>query len=525
MNSLENPAKIIAELSQENTSLKQLLAALKPENATLKVLLHEALQRIDYLIEKQRLDRQRLFGASSEKNSSQLNLFNEAESAAEEAPPATADTEPESESASKPTPKKRAGRRPLPAHLERRDVVHDLSEDEKICSTHGTPLRCIGEDVTEQLEYQPAKLIVLRHIRKKYVCDPCNTAPITAPKPAQPIEKSIASPSLLAFVAVSKYADGMPLYRQANNLFARLDIDVDRTTLANWMIAGANVLQPVFNFMQDHLLARSLIHMDETPLQVLKEPDKTAQSQSYMWVQCSDDGPSIRLFHYSPTRNQSVPQARLLGFSGALMVDGYDGYQPACDAQQLIRLGCWQHARRKFVEVQKSQAKGNSNARAEYVLGIIAKLYQLETQARNKGFNAEQRHALRQEKARPLIEKLRQWLDTALLQTLPKSKLGEALGYLNNQWPRLVRYLDNGAYPIDNNPAENAIRPFVIGRKNWLFANSQAGAHASAIWYSLIETAKANQKEPYAYLTKLLTDLPNVKTVEDIEALLPWNVK
>lgn len=287
------------------------------------------------------------------------------------------------------------------------------------------------------------------------------------------------------------------------------------------MVKCGALVQPLINLLHDKLLEQSVIHMDETPLQVLNEPGKTAQSQSYMWVQAVTGSQPVRLFHYSPTRSQAVPLARLSDSLQAVMVDGYEGYNKAFVEYGIARLGCWAHARRKFVEAQKLQPKGKTG-RADQALALIQKLYRIE--AATKDLPPDERYRTRQQEAQPLIDKLHEWLQKTVEQVPPKAALGKALAYLHHQWPRLVRYLEDGRYPIDNNPAENAIRPFAIGRKNWLFANSQKGAHASANLYSLIETAKANHLNPHQYLLRVFTDLPNAQTLEDIEALLPWCV-
>jgi len=368
----------------------------------------------------------------------------------------------------------------------------------------------------------PAKIKVLRHLRKKYACPCCEQHLITAPKPAQPIEKSIASPGLLAYVAVSKYCDALPLYRQIA-IFKRIGVELDRTTLANWMIKMGSLLQPLINRLSEFINEQSVLHMDETPLQVLNEPGKRAQSQSYMWVMTTTQASvPIVLYHYSASRSGDIPKELLPDFNGALMVDGYEGYAAVCNENQLTRLGCWAHARRKFIDAQRQQPKGKTG-KADVALGFIQKLYRIEKLNKDKSIN--ERFEARQTQAKPIIDTLKQWLDKSFTKTPPKTTLGKALQYLHNQWSRLVPYLDDGSRPIDNNRAENSIRPFVIGRKNWLFSSSQAGAHASANLYSLIETAKVNKLDPYAYLKQLFTMLPQAKSLEDIDKLLPWNVK
>ena len=256
------------------------------------------------------------------------------------------------------------------------------------------------------------------------------------------------------------------------------------------------------------------------PLQVLNEPNKTAQSKSYMWVLATTQASvPIVLYHYSANRSGDVPVTLLPDFTGALMVDGYDGYAAVCTKHQLTRLGCWAHARRKFIDAQRQQAKGKAG-KADIALGLIQKLYRIEKLS--KDCTIGERLAIRKAQAKPIIDKLKQWLDKSIARNPPKPTLGKALQYLNNQWLRLIAYLDSGCRPIDNNRAENAIRPFVIGRKNWLFSSSQSGAHASANLYSLIETAKANNLNPYEYLKRIFTKLPNIQSAEDIENLLPW---
>lgn len=464
--------------------------------------------------------RQKPFSPSSEKLSpDQLPIFNEAEEV-EQTNQAEADAEPTDTVTVAAHQRNTRPRVSLPAHLPREEVIHDLPEADKVCPHDGSVLKPIGSDDSEQLEYIPAQLKVLLHKRLKYACPCCEQHLVTAAKPKQPIAKSLAGPGLLAAIATQKYCDALPLYRQSE-LFKRMGIALDRTNLANWMIKCGELSQPLINLLHERLLEQPVIHMDETPVQVLNEPGKMAQSQSYMWVQASAGDMPVRLFHYAPTRAQVVPLERLSEQTQAIMTDGYEGYGKACDDYQITRLGCWAHARRKFVDAQKLQPKGKTG-KADQALAFIQKLYRIEAELKDQPPN--ERHNVRQQQARPVIDKLHHWLQKGLPNVPPQSVLGKALAYLHNQWPRLIRYLDDGRYPIDNNLAENAIRPFAIGRKNWLFSNSQAGARASANLYSLIETAKANGLNPYRYLLRIFTDLPNAQTVEDIEDLLPCRV-
>ncbi len=503
-----------AELALE---VKQLREMLSRKNQ----LLDNKQQRIHQLEEMLRSLTHRQYGASSEKNPAQQTLFNEAETEVHTADTSAADED--GDTVTVPAHQRKKHRRvSIPGWVEREAIIHDLPESEKVCPHDGAALKCIGEETHEQLDIIPAQIKALRHIRKKYACPCCEGYLITAPKPKQPIEKSIASPGLLAHIMLSKYADALPLYRQAE-IFKRLGIELDRTSLANWMIRCGELLQPLINLLHDKLLEQPVLHMDETPVQVLNEPGKTAQSQSYMWVIAGGAASSpVVLFHYSTSRSQATPNNLLGGYAGGLMVDGYEGYKAIGDHESVQRLGCWAHARRKFIEAQRGQPK-KKQGRADYALAQIQKLYAIEKQI--KGEPPDKRYQVRQEKAQPIIDHLKQWLEKSIPQVAPQTDIGKALSYLHNQWDRLVAYLDDGHYPIDNNRAENAIRPFVIGRKNWLFSHSQAGAKASANLYSLIETAKANNANLYDYFKAVLTQLPNANTVEAIEQLLPWEFK
>lgn len=474
-------------------------------------------QRITELEELLRIFNRRTYGASSEQHPGQGQLFDEAEQA--DVPTADA-------SAKTTTVKgheRKARRVRIPKTIPREDIVYDLPAAQKVCPHDGTPLQRIGEETHEQVEIIPAQIRCLRHVRLKYACPCCEQHVVTASKPKQPIEKSIASPGLLAFVATSKYADALPLYRQSE-IFKRTGIALDKASLANWMVRCGQLIQPLINRLNDHLLDQALVQMDETTVQVLDEPGKPPQSKSYMWVMTTPahSATPVRYFHYAETRGQGVPLQLLDGFHGAIMLDGYTGYRAAVEQYQLDRLGCWAHARRRFIEAQKVQPKGKTG-KADQALSLIQKLYAIEQQSKDRP--PDQRHRIRQEKAKPVIDQLKTWLDKSLPGVPPKTALGKALHYLQQQWPRLIRYLDDGTYPIDNNLAENAIRPFVIGRKNWLFSKSVRGASASANLYSLIETAKANDLNPYDYLKTVFTQLPNAETIDDIDALLPWHFK
>ena len=497
------------ELQEENIFLKE---KIHTNNRILEQKNHYILQ----LEEALKQQRQKLFGASSEKASAdQYGLFNEAEDLEQE----KIDIEDNAVTVASYTRQKKP-RVSIPDDFPREEIIYDLADDQKTCPHDGSELQVIGSDDHEQLDIIPAQVKVIRHKRLKYACPCCNQHIVTAKKPKQPIEKSIASPGLLAFVATQKYCDALPLYRQSE-IFKRLGIELDRSNLANWMMKSGELVQSLINLLQDHLLERSLVHMDETTVQVLNEPGKTAQSKSYMWLMASFTHEPITLFHYDPTRRQQVPIDLLDSSVSALMTDGYEWYQKACDDYTIKRLGCWAHARRKFIEAKNIQPKGKTG-KADQALAWIQKLYLIEKQIKDDP--PERRYQIRQQQAKPLIDNIEEWLQKSLLHVPPKTALGKALTYLHNQWDRLIGYLDDGTYPIDNNLAENAIRPFAIGRKNWLFSNSQAGAKASANLYSLIQTAKANDLNPYEYLKQIFKELPNAQRVEDVENLLPWNL-
>jgi transposase len=490
---------------------------------TLKKLLRETLDAkrvVDaenaQLREQLRLMLAKRFGPSSEKQPpEQMGLFNEVEATAcEEA------AEPEETVQVPAHERAKRGRRPLPDLLPRVEVIHDLPESEKICPHDGTPLKHIGDDVSEQLDVIPATVQVLRNVRRKYACPCCEGHVVRAPLPPQPIPRSIASPGLLAYVCTAKYVDALPLHRQ-EAILGRLGIDLPRATLANWMMALGELVLPLINLLREQLLAYDIVQMDETTVQVLKEEGRAATSQSYLWVRRG--GPPanpILLFDYDPSRAGAVATRLLPGFRGYLQTDGYAGYNAVAGQEGIVALGCWAHARRKFDEAIKAQGGKAKPGRATRALSLIQRLYRVELLA--KDLDPEARRTLRLEQAVPVLDEIRAWLDQSLAQVPPKGKLGEALGYLDGQWSRLVRYIDDGRLAIDNNAVERAIRPFVIGRRNWLFSDTPKGADTSARLYSLIETAKANGLEPYAYLSRVFKELPAARTAEDFEALLPF---
>ena len=514
-NQLPTDVKTLQELLLEAQSLLQ----------EKELLITKKEAQINTLLEQLKLARYQRFAPSSEKQSPQQGeLFDEAEQIIT-TEPIEEDSEVADESeteAKKPKKKKKRGRSPLPANLPRVEVIHDLAESDKVCPHDGQPLHKIGEEVSEQLEIIPAKVQVIRHRRFKYGCRCCEQGIHQAEMPKQAFPKSNAAAGTLAYIAVSKYQDALPLYR-LENIFKRAQVHIPRNTMANWMIKlGGEVFTPLMNLFRDRLLEQRLIHYDETTYQVLNEEGKTAQSKSYMWVGLAgEQGKRVVLFDYAPSRAGHVPTSLLDDFSGYLVTDDYKGYNAVCDKNGITRVACWAHARRKFNDALKIQK--TKSGKALVAVNYIRKLYHIEKQCADLSNAA--RLAVRKKESAVIINEMKAWLDTSLLQSPKQSKLGGALHYLNNNWSRLIEFLTDGIIPLDNNAAENAIRPFVIGRKNWLHSSSVKGAHASAAIYSVIETAKANSLEPYGYLKFIIEQLPLAERVEQIEALLPWNIK
>lgn len=473
--------------------------------------------RNSYLEEQFRLAQQKAFGASSEGHPGQGELFDEAESVSLE--PETESTDVGSHSRKKPV------RKPLPKSLPRETVVLDLAEDEKVCDCCQGQLHKISEDTAEKLEFIPAQVKVIETIRPKYACRACDkngtTVQIKQASPAPAIiPKGIATPSLLSQIVTSKYQYGLPLYRQ-ESMFSQYGIKLSRKTMADWMIRCAQSLEVIYVLLRQILLQQAVIQADETTLKVVKEDKSTC----YMWLYCTGTDspvpdspiPNIVLYDYQRSRSGKCAVEFLDGFSQYLQVDGYQGYEQT----QATLVGCMAHARRKFMEAKQSQVKGKSG-KADMALNQIQQLYAIERRIKDK--TPQEKQSIRQEKAVPLLNKLRTWLEKSSLQLPPKSKMGEAVNYSLNQWEKLIRYTEDGRLSIDNNRAERAIKPFVIGRKNWLFSNTASGARASATLYSIIETAKANGLVPFDYLNLLFEELPKRNSGHDLADLLPWEI-
>lgn len=518
-----------------NSSITQLMAQLAARTAEIVALRAEnevLTQRVFTLEEELALARLHRFAPRSEKRADRV--FNEAEQVAagdETDDDRVDDVElPDTGLPSNDTPEgKKRGRRPLPANLPRERVEYDIPDDQKSCPCCFDQMHRMGETVTEQLHIE-VKAKVLQNVRFKYACRNCdrtgiNTPIMIAPMPAQPLPGSIATASTLAFALTHKYVDGTPLYR-LSQAFERAGVAVTRGTLGNWVISSSEQhLQRIYNALKLRLRSQTIIHGDETTVQVLKEKDRQPTSTSYMWAYRShqDSEQPIVLFDYQPGRGQVYPQAFLGDYRGIVMSDGYAAWRTLEGA---THIGCMAHARRRFVEALKTRKKGGGPP--EQALKFFEQLYRVEKQARiEKPDDGETQNdcirRFRQRHSLPVLDAFKTWLDAIAPKVLPDSKLGEAISYTCNQWQYLTRYTEDGSMPIDNNLLERDIRIFATGRKSWLFSDTADGAKASAVIYSLMLTCRACGVEPFAWLKHVLTQLPQRQDGAEIEDLLPFN--
>ncbi len=503
-------------------------ASSQTENVTeLKNRIAELEALVKYYEEQIRLARHRQFGASSEKSEyDQLNFFNEAEDTANANVP-----EPElSEIKRHYRKSRRLVNEGLPENLPVEIVEHDIAASEKICPQCGGDMHVMGREKRRELVIIPAKVKIREHIRKVYACRDCERdedgVPINKAPTDEPVIKGgFASPETIAHIICQKFVMGVPLYRQEQE-WKRQGIMLSRQTMSNWLLkATEDWLEPVYDAYRELLLISTVLHADETTLQVLREPGKAAQSKSYMWLYRTSGCAyhPIIYYDYQPDRKSKRPKEFLKEFSGYLHTDGYDGYHGLPD--DIVIVGCWAHARRKFDEALKSA--GEQSRDADNILRgkrYCDRLFALERTFEK--LTADERFLKRQELSKPLLDEFLLWLGQ--LNALPKTPLGRAVRYVLGQRKYLERYLLDGRLEISNNRAERSIKPFVIGRKNFLFANTPRGARASAIMYSIVETAKENGFDPFAYLTYIFKNAPNWdirNNLSGLQMLMPGDIK
>jgi transposase len=537
----EEQNRLLRERNQRLEQIEQDYERLKSEHQQTverKVLLEEEVR----WLKAQYYGRSTQQSDAAEENSDQKMLFNEAEvlaaiEAAEQAHRERTTKVDAHERKRSPD----SGRKAIPEHFPRIVIEHDLPADEKLCTKCAVPhpLTCIGEETRECYRFEPPKISVEKHIRLTYVCEERHEAPITAAAPPVILPKSMASASLLAHVIKSKFDLGLPLYRVSQDL-TRYRMDVGPGTLGTWVntIGGEKVV-PLINLMHEALLAVVFIHIDETPLQVLRS-DKAVGSDHYIVARAGGPlGRRIILYDYIASRTTAALKQLLVGpdgpYQGKLISDGLERYDEIAAQLKLLHFGCLTHCRTMFFKARKVSQLPSSRTLANAAMeDYIGPVYQVERQIKALQEQYQQRgetlpletvRALRQEKSKPILEKFKAWVDELLPGTPPNSALGKALGYTSRQWPKLVRHLEHGEIPIDNNYIERQIKHYATGRRAWLFSYDAVGAQASANLYSLVMTCRANEVEPYAYLNYLFEHLPAASTVEQIEALLPWNFK
>jgi transposase len=515
-------------LPDDVAALQAMIRELLATNRAQRQDLANLQTRVDLLL-------RRLYGPRAERlDPNQPLLF-----AAQPPPTSVTDTEP-APAQGTPRQRKGHGRQKLPTHLSRQRIVHELTEAERLCPCCQRPRQAVSSQTSEQLDYQPASLFIVEHVRLTYVCTSCqagvstpavavpqggnvpNTSTfITAAKPAQPIERGMAGAGLLAYVILSKYGDHLPLHR-LEGIFGRHGVQLSRQTLCDWMAACAKLLAPLTGRMAERIRAGRVIHVDDTPVPVL-ERGRGSTRQGSLWVYVGDEGAPYRVYDFTLGRLQSGPATFLDGFRGYLQADAYNGYDALYKGGQIIEVACWAHARRKFYEARDSDSE-----RAHRMLGWIRQLYAIEKQATEQAqqLHLDQqatwtlRQGLRQEQSVSLLTAMRQWLDVEKGHVLPKSPIGEAISYVLANWEAFTTYTHEGWLQIDNNAAERSLRPLAVGRSNYLFVGSQEGGRTAAVLYSLTQSCRRLGLDTFVYLRELLTSWPEVAEA-DIDRWLP----
>jgi transposase len=467
---------------------------------------NEKNRQIDDLQNQLEWFKRHVFGRRSEKLSpNQLTLF-QGMTAEQEAP--------SEESSQKPTDvsgrskKHLNGRRPLPEDLPRERIEYHPPKDELICSCCGQTEQAIGEEVTEELDYVPASFVVRQHVRIKYACKNCQEGVVIADLPARPIEKGRPGPGLLSHVLTSKYGDHLPLHRQ-EGIFKRHGVNIKRSTMCNWVRDCADLLSPIVRYMQKIILQSKKIHTDDTPVPV-QDGSRTQTRKGYLWAYIGDDNNVV--FDYTLTHSRDGPVSFLGEYSGYVHADAYKGYDAFFEKGKATEVACWAHTRRKFYDSLSTDPR-----RADEMLATIGKLYAVEQEAKERDLDATLLKEQRQQQSKPTLNEIQCRLDDWSIEVLPKSPIGQAVSYARGQWKALNRYTEDGGLDIDNNLAERVLRIVAIGRKNWLFAGSDAGAERAAVIYSLIASCKLCEIDPFEYLRDVLdrvSTLPASKIVE-----------
>jgi transposase len=493
--------------------------SLRIENEGLKAKLDKEERRVAlYEEETSRLHeiirklKREAFGPRGERweTKEQILLFNEAEESAAKklAPPVEGEVQVPAHT------RKRGKRQPLPKDLPREVVVVDIPEAEKT-APNGSALRVIGKEVSEKLVYEPAVMKVIEYHRLKYAGAEGQDTVKVAPAVPSIVPKGIATSSLLAHIITAKFADGLPLYRQEEQ-FARLGVDIPRSTMGRWIVQGARTCQGIWNALEERLMSEPYVSCDETHTQVLKEEGRAAESKSWMWVRGTPGADKrVVLFDYDPSRSGDVAKRLFADYEGFLQVDGYGAYNALEKSPGLVRIGCNMHGRRKFFDAAEGSSKGQGLA-AEG-LDYYQKLYDIEKKA--KELTRAERHELRQKEARPLWDDMKAWAEKHNATVPPKSKIGQAFHYFLSEYEYLTGYLKDGRLEMDNGYAERAVKYFAIGRKNWLFSDTVEGAEASSLFYSFLVTAKINGVDPYQAMKRVFDNVPLAQTVDDYERL------
>jgi transposase len=509
---IPNAVHLPDDLATAHQQIRELTATLRQQNLLIARLQHqlEQLLRQRYGRKSERLDPDGLLPLARE-------IPGEAAP-----PPQDPDAKATPAPASTPAKPNGHGRKPLPASLPRRRIVHEVPPEQRPCPDCGRQRREIGEEIREQLEYVPASLVVLQHVRPKYACTACSAHVVIAERLPEPIEKGLPGAGLLAHVVVSKYADHLPLYRQ-EGILRRHGVELARSTLCDWMAAAAGLLAPIVRAMLDRVLRSKVVQTDDTPVKV-QDHDGAGLKTGRLWNYRGDHENRFTVYDYTPDRSRAGPERVLKGFQGYLQADAYSVYDRLFADGSIVEVGCWMHARRKFYEARTSDPE-----RSHRVLAWVGRLYEIEEEAKEARRTHPEwddatwhahRFELRRQRSWPILESVHAWLGAEQPKVLPKSPIGEAIGYALNHWGALIRPLEAGFLEIDNGASERALKPVAIGRKNWLFAGSDNGGRTAAVLMSLCTTCKNLGIDPQAYLRDVL-DRISTHPARRIEELLP----